>query len=412
MAAKLSRYLNWMGYACRVYNVGEYRRRMFGTTAVDADFFDPTNVAAARKLEECGIAALKDALAFFKSGGNAAIYDGTNTTHKRRSVVVDYLKKFMMADGSVQVELVWVEAICDDEQLVERNIREAKVTSPDYVNMTPEQAVRDYSRRIAFYKQHYETLPLQCEEPYIKLIDQGRQVVTNRISGFLMGKLTFYLMNLRINHAPIYLTRHGESMHNLKGWLGGDSPLTERGCAYARGLATFIHQQFDLRDPHDARKINLNAWCSTLQRTVETCTYLGLPFTQWRALSEISTGLCDNMTYKEIEEKYPDEYLARKKDKLNYRYPQGESYMDVVQRLEPVIFEMERLAGPVLVVCHRAVARCLYSYFCDLAPETIPHIDIPLHTIIKLQPGAYGCQVTKTPLNIPSVEDAGVETSS
>ncbi len=47
------------------------------------------------------------------------------------------------------------------------------------------------------------------------------------------------------------------------------------------------------------------------------------------------------MSYEQIEEKYPDEYLARKKDKLRYRYPQGESYLDVVQRLEPVIFELE-----------------------------------------------------------------------
>jgi len=119
-------------------------------------------------------------------------------------------------------------------------------------------------------------------------------------------------------------------------------------------------------------------------------------------------GICDGMSYEDIEEKLPDEFEARKRDKLNYRYPQGESYMDVVQRLEPVILELERIAAPVLVVCHRAVARCLYSYFLDEPPEAIPHLDVPLHTVMKLQPKAYGCAVSRYSLGIPSVEQASL----
>ena len=40
-----------------------------------------------------------------------------------------------------------------------------------------------------------------------------------------------------------------------------------------------------------------------------------------KELDEISTGICDGMTYKEIDEKYPKEVEARKTDKLRYRYP-------------------------------------------------------------------------------------------
>ena len=32
---------------------------------------------------------------------------------------------------------------------------------------------------------------------------------------------------------------------------------------------------------------------------------------------------------------------------MNYRYPRGESYLDVVKRLEPVIHDLERLVNPV-----------------------------------------------------------------
>jgi broad specificity phosphatase PhoE len=42
------------------------------------------------------------------------------------------------------------------------------------------------------------------------------------------------------------------------------------------------------------------------------------------------------MTYEEIETKYPDEFANRDRDKFHYRYPRGESYEDLVARLEPV----------------------------------------------------------------------------
>ena len=43
------------------------------------------------------------------------------------------------------------------------------------------------------------------------------------------------------------------------------------------------------------------------------------------------------MTYEEIHAKYPKEFALRDQDKYHYRYPKGESYEDLVHRLEPVI---------------------------------------------------------------------------
>ena len=42
----------------------------------------------------------------------------------------------------------------------------------------------------------------------------------------------------------------------------------------------------------------------------------------------------------------------------------SQSYEDLVQRLEPVIMELERQEN-VLVICHQAVMRCLLAYFLD-----------------------------------------------
>jgi len=65
-----------------------------------------------------------------------------------------------------------------------------------------------------------------------------------------------------------------------------------------------------------------------------------------------------------IKREYPEQFAARDKDKFAYRYPRGESYEDLVARLEPVIMELER-QGNVLVVSHQAVFRCLLAYFLD-----------------------------------------------
>ena len=70
------------------------------------------------------------------------------------------------------------------------------------------------------------------------------------------------------------------------------------------------------------------------------------------------------MTYEEIAAKYPDEFAMRDQDKYHYRYPGGESYQDLVSRLEPVIMELERQES-VLVVCHQAVMRCILAYFLN-----------------------------------------------
>ncbi len=87
----------------------------------------------------------------------------------------------------------------------------------------------------------------------------------------------------------------------------------------------------------------------------------------------------------------------------------------VYRRLESSYFsafllsELERMSTPVLLIVHRAVARCLYSYFVDLPPAEIPHLDVPLHTVIKLEPKAYGCKVTTFKLGVPNCEDRDSE---
>jgi len=373
-ARKLSRYLSWLGYRAQVFNVGNYRRSEIGSR-VPHSFFDPSNsdgLAARRKV---ALHALDDMFRWFDEElGQVAIYDATNSTRGRRSRVLEQCR-------AQNVDVLFLEIVCNDASIVEANIRETKLTSPDYVGVSADAAVDDFRARIAHYEAAYETIEddTLC---YMKLIDVGRQVVINRSEGYLVGQIAHFLGNLKLTPRPLWLSRHGQSLANVAHRIGGDEGLSTRGSQYAQGLARFLNERVGE---------GVTILTSTLQRAQQTVGVLGRPATSVKVLDEIDAGICDGMTYAEIRQHYPAEYAARQQDKLRYRYPRGESYEDVISRLDPVLIELERQREPTLVVAHQAVLRALYAYFVDRPREEVPYLDIPLHTVIELIPKAYGC---------------------
>ena len=220
----------------------------------------------------------------------------------------------------------------------------------------------------------------------MKVVDVGRQVIANQLHGLLARNLAFYLMNLHIQPRKVWLTRHGESEFNVAGRIGGDSGLSARGQEYAGKLAEFLAARIQ-GEP--------KVYTSTLVRTNQTAGQLPWGFKPRKALDEIDAGVCDGWTYEEVAMRLPDEYEARKADKLRYRYPRGESYQDVIRRLNPVIVDIERARRPVVVVAHQAVLRALYAYLVGESQEACPHLDLPLHTVIELVPHAYGVSETR-----------------
>merc|ERR1719213_1312568 len=109
------------------------------------------------------------------------------------------------------------------------------------------------------------------------------------------------------------------------------------------------------------------------------------------------------MTYEEIEINCPDVHRNRDKDKYNFRYPMGESYYDLVQRLEPVIMELEKRDN-VLLICHQAVLRCILAYFKNATCDEFPYQKCPLHTLMKLSPTPYGAEIKQIKFDIKSVD--------
>lgn len=68
---------------------------------------------------------------------------------------------------------------------------------------------------------------------------------------------------------------------------------------------------------------------------------------------------------------------------------------DVIERLRPMIIELERKRKDVLLVTHRVVIRTLLSYFLGLSLADLVHLDIPLHMVYRLRPMPYGTALDK-----------------
>lgn len=387
IARCLERYLNWLGFTAGVFNVGSYRRMILGGSQ-SADFFDPENPEGVRARMELAVECMNDMLAWFSRGGLVGIYDATNSTKKRRAVVKNRLEE-------VGVRVLFLESLCTDQSIIDKNILETKLRSPDYRDVDPEEAAKDFQKRIQQYDRANETVDDDEKCSYIKVVNVGRQIILNDIQGFAQGKIVSYLLNSHIMPRSIYLSRHGESEWNVTGQLGGDPGLTERGRSYAKCLSQFIDSEFKKK----GRDLPL-VWTSQLRRTRETVECIPTMNLCWRALNEIDAGVCEGMTYASIAEKLPNVAAERKKDKLRYRYPGGESYVDVIYRLEPVILELERQRGPVLIVAHNAVIRSIYAYFMGKSQDECPYIDIPLHTVFKLTTRAYGAEEQVFPLEV------------
>uniref|UniRef100_A0A674MNR4 6-phosphofructo-2-kinase/fructose-2,6-biphosphatase 4a n=1 Tax=Takifugu rubripes TaxID=31033 RepID=A0A674MNR4_TAKRU len=335
ISKKLTRYLNWIGVPTREFNVGQYRRECVKIYK-SFEFFSPDNEEGLKIRRQCASAALNDVRQYLtEEEGQVAVFDATNTTRERRETIIQFAEQ----NG---FKVFFVESVCEDPDVIQENIVQVKLGSPDYTNCNTEEAVEDFMKRIKCYENSYETLDEKL---------QDKVVYIQRIKGF------------------------GTPKQNI--------------CR----LGQFIHSQ-SIGD--------LKVWTSQMKRTIQTAEGLSVPYEQWKVLNEIDAGVCEEMRYEEIQDHYPLEFALRDQDKYRYRYPKGESYEDLVQRLEPVIMELERQKN-VLVICHQAVMRCLLAYFLDKTAEELPYLKCPLHTVLKLTPVAYGCKVESISLNVEAV---------
>jgi 6-phosphofructo-2-kinase len=387
-----------------------------------ASFFDPTNKKAAQLREQCAMETLDDLLDYILNGnGSVGIFDATNSTLARRKQIMERIRE----RAGPELNVLFVESQCMDQTLLESNMR-LKLSGPDYEDKDPYEALEDFKKRVAIYEKNYVPIGDYEEKngmPYVQMIDVGRKMVSHQIKGFLAGQAVFYLLNFNLAPRMIWITRHGESEDNVAGRIGGDSNLSDNGRRYAKAMTRFIGEQRKEWAVHQADKLanthfppaagdhtppnpyyggevedkNFCVWTSMLKRSIQTAENFcdeDYDIKQMRMLDELNAGIMEGLTYDEIRSKYADEYERRRKDKLAYRYPGpgGEGYLDIINRIRPVIVELERMTDHCLLVTHRSVARVLIAYFQGLKREDVADLDCPLGTLYQLEPKPYGVE--------------------
>jgi len=116
-------------------------------------------------------------------------------------------------------------------------------------------------------------------------------------------------------------------------------------------------------------------YASPLGRTMETARILAAPHNlevQIReGLREISHGHWEQMTRREVEDKFPKEYAEWEKDPYTFAPAGGESGLAVTARALPVLIDLIRQhpGENLLVVSHKATIRLLLSSALGFDPR-------------------------------------------
>lgn len=99
-------------------------------------------------------------------------------------------------------------------------------------------------------------------------------------------------------------------------------------------------------------------YTSALIRSQETAKYLGFTnFTIDERLNELDFGDFKGLPLAETREKFPEVYQGLEKDKINYRYPNGESLMDLYLRIGDFLDEKVKEGEDILCFSHGIAIR-------------------------------------------------------
>ncbi|KAI0974086.1 6-phosphofructo-2-kinase-domain-containing protein [Xylaria arbuscula] len=408
VAKKLSRYLNWLQHKTRVFNVGDRRREAASKSESEAaapqslstaTFFDPTSPACVSLRDQLAINTLNELLEWlFNSGGNVGILDATNSTLARRQLVLNYIRKQRRDD----LKLLFLESCCSNAALREANIR-LKLFGPDYAGKDPEASLADFRLRVVHYEKAYEPLGAAEEKQglsFVQMTDAGRKMNTHLIRGYILSQIVEYLLNFNLAKRQIWLSCNGESLDEREGRIGRYSDLSDRGHLYAAALASFMEEQRQSwhAEPisgHNPEPSRFSVWTSTWPQAVQTGRLFSSDTydqTPTKLLDGVNSGLMAGLTFEEIATQYPEEYAARKRDKLNYRWPGlgGEGYVDLIVRLRPLIVELERTTDNLILITHRAVVRILVTYFLGIQRDGLGELQMPRDTIYCFDIEPYG----------------------
>jgi broad specificity phosphatase PhoE len=164
----------------------------------------------------------------------------------------------------------------------------------------------------------------------------------------------------------VFMVRHGATVLSAEDRFAGATnvELSDEGREQTRRLAERL-----------SREKIVAVFASPLGRTVETAQILAKPHkleVQTRdGLREISHGRWEQLTRREVEERFPEEAAEWEKDPYTFAPLGGESGLAVTARALPVLLELvrEHPGKNILVISHKATIRLLLSSLLGFDPR-------------------------------------------
>ena len=346
----------------RIFNNGDLRRKLIPNNTSFAEFYNPKNSQGMAIREEIARINIKKAHEYLKKGGNVAILDATNASLTRRKLIQHLLNNH---------PILFIECINNNDEILKSSIMR-KIETKEFSHLTREEARISFGDRISYYMSLYS--PLVNERNFIKLDSLHKQVLQEEIKEDIpyYEEIRDFLVTDTLKH--LFLIRHGETYFNLEDRIGGDSDLTEEGISQAEALANYFSNK-KIPVIFTSRKKRTIHTAEPIRKLQKNCTIIPLA-----EFDEIDSGVCECMSYDEIRREKPEVYSARKKDKYNYIYPDGEGYITMKDRIDlginKVLYLSDTLKN-IMIVGHRAANRMILSHFLYRREEDVPYIYIP-----------------------------------
>jgi len=201
---RLASYLTFFhAVPVEVFNVSEYRRKMYGVIT-DSYFFSQANSAAKEKRDLVNKAVNEAVFDFLtRTPNGVAILDSTHATYERRASMVDLIH-------STGAKIMFIELSIINPAVLERSYSEVIQRSPDYDGIDKTEAEKDYFTRVQAYEQCFETLntgkyPAEARWAYIKCDSHRQHFEIHNIKGYLQLKVVHFVISMRTDAHEFYL---------------------------------------------------------------------------------------------------------------------------------------------------------------------------------------------------------------